>query len=542
MGLAFSVAAADSIDKCQPDHPCELSGGNPCHACVPRIELESRITNTKQQLVAMEKMFKEMLDQHRELRTITNRVHNPIILRAPPEIASYIFQLCIPHDLTGNDSFESLRNAVRGPLTLGAVCQDWRRIAWSTPQLWSTVSICLADWIGSSRIELIQEWLDRSKALPLSIYLYDSLDGALARAERSQPQDFEDYCSSITQVSNALNQHSHRWKDLDISIPSPYLALFSNVPQPSTTICSLKIWASDFFVRPAKFHMKNLSPSSVSLESITFKSVVINWSNVTWVDISTIQMEACYRLLKLAPRLKYCKFFNIIVPEYALERTSTIVHPFLEDFTFEQIEEELDFFFDCLAFPRLKRLAIETREGLPVNMLLSFLRRSSCDLKEFCIRHTDIAIPDLITFVQEIPSLVKLDINPCNANFSPHELFRLLALPSSIREAEGSVKRLSVDPHPLLPNLRSLRYTADGNNAMPWDLVPQVFGLIPELSNPGRRPLRSLHIHLSEDRPPYPGTNQLSKNVVRALRTLRKAGMDIKIVTQKLSKVVHIIF
>ncbi|KIM41408.1 hypothetical protein M413DRAFT_52928, partial [Hebeloma cylindrosporum] len=91
-------------------------------------------------------------------------------------IWSKIFSHCL------SDTSLPTVNFSEAPLLLTRVCRGWKSIAIKTPQLWSSVSVDIpsyemrnkrsADWsdIGvSSRKAMLNDWLDRSGELPLTI-------------------------------------------------------------------------------------------------------------------------------------------------------------------------------------------------------------------------------------------------------------------------------------------------------------------------------------------------------------------------------------
>ncbi len=60
----------------------------------------------------------------------------------PVELLSYIFALTAPsphtHGMTTDALFDV--DLARTPTRLSSVCRHWRRIAWETPTLWTTLS------------------------------------------------------------------------------------------------------------------------------------------------------------------------------------------------------------------------------------------------------------------------------------------------------------------------------------------------------------------------------------------------------------------
>lgn len=116
-----------------PQLPCVSMGGKPCSPCLQDMELQSQIE--EQSLSTQLEIKRHVLRMH------INANHDRFIHKLPLELACHIFVLTLPtyelKTLGGRDA----REANYATLSLGAVCRKWRQIAWSTPRLWSTLSI-----------------------------------------------------------------------------------------------------------------------------------------------------------------------------------------------------------------------------------------------------------------------------------------------------------------------------------------------------------------------------------------------------------------
>ena len=94
-------------------------------------------------------------------------------------------------------------------LILGAVCRKWRAIAWSSPQLWSSIFLSLSYKSFSSNLRIAQEWLSRSGQLPLSI-------SVSMRNCHSVSMD------DVLPMTYLLNKYAGRWHHLEF-LAIPYL-------------------------------------------------------------------------------------------------------------------------------------------------------------------------------------------------------------------------------------------------------------------------------------------------------------------------------
>ena len=81
----------------------------------------------------------------------------------PNEVLSEIFSWCCP---TPNDRFCA---PPMSPLTLSHVCQRWRKVAFSTPSLWTYTSLGAPRHDCESATELMLLWIANSKSCPLVV-------------------------------------------------------------------------------------------------------------------------------------------------------------------------------------------------------------------------------------------------------------------------------------------------------------------------------------------------------------------------------------
>ena len=62
----------------------------------------------------------------------------PLHIQLPPEVSSLIFIMALPQQNLEVPWVQDVIDKKFNPLFLGAVCQTWRQIAWTTPELWTT--------------------------------------------------------------------------------------------------------------------------------------------------------------------------------------------------------------------------------------------------------------------------------------------------------------------------------------------------------------------------------------------------------------------
>ncbi|KAF9066212.1 hypothetical protein BDP27DRAFT_1424102 [Rhodocollybia butyracea] len=137
----------------------------------------------------------------------------------PVELLSEIFPHCLPSMLTPLPSL-----IMEAPLVLLFVCQKWRAVAVSLPQLWSSLRISLPSSNHLFDGKLIQrrngitKWLNRSGSLPLSLSLvihHGERGGMYYTASPSQPEQ-ANLESDIFELIAFLMQSSSRFVNLTI--------------------------------------------------------------------------------------------------------------------------------------------------------------------------------------------------------------------------------------------------------------------------------------------------------------------------------------
>ncbi|KAF8961889.1 hypothetical protein BDZ97DRAFT_1921004 [Flammula alnicola] len=206
----------------------------------------------------------------------------PLIHRFPPEISSDIFQLCIPHEMSSDSR--------RAPVTLSSVCQKWRQIAHTTPQLWTTVFLSVGQHSNLSVPRWAQEWIDRSGQLPLSIGLFIE----------SEPN----YYTVNRDVIAVINRCSSRWRDLIYRGPFYSLSYLVGDSQGASQLQTLKLQVYTYDSDSARrFKLGDFKPTPTTLEitKLDLKSVVIEWNNITHMQLRCISIDDCWELFRITP-------------------------------------------------------------------------------------------------------------------------------------------------------------------------------------------------------------------------------------------------
>ncbi|KAJ7471530.1 hypothetical protein B0H11DRAFT_1371511 [Mycena galericulata] len=147
------------------------------------------------------------------------------VITLPVEITSQIFIHCLPDDPLDFNASESA-------VLLGSVCRQWRDIALSVPQLWSTWSLAIDGYTPLGRIRAsLKLWFARSKNHPLSIRLryMDSKGQDTSSADEMWWERASDRAPYILAI---ILEHHQRWKNIEFNIPVTFLENLTSPDSP----------------------------------------------------------------------------------------------------------------------------------------------------------------------------------------------------------------------------------------------------------------------------------------------------------------------
>ncbi|KDR85954.1 hypothetical protein GALMADRAFT_132571 [Galerina marginata CBS 339.88] len=502
-------------------------------------------------------ILERMLNQRRELKAEINHLHPSMIDRMPVEVAANIFEFYV-----GDRSFEVRFGRPPLALQLGAVCQTWRRIAWSTPQVWAFISMDLS--VRPERIseravqrymtleQLLSDWIARSGCSPLSIELYSRhcLDDRQA-----------EWILPIIRIVNSL---STRWKYLELRLPMSVLPrFFVNTGQFNTAslLEEIQIWNTTaiFDLTAASVSLRGTgpggggrvkpAPKKVDLGAVRVKSLDIEWNKVTSLSISILCMDEVFHVLRHSPSLVDCSITRLSYLSenghlgYIPDRNLPFVHHKLKQLLIKFHDPEPSSeFFSRVTLPYLEALSCDFKDyTLPTDIFVSFLRRSglpaeksvsagsmisnpgmhgpNTNLKALSLIHP--GFPEdpaaLISICNAVPALKELSLMPAtNDEDTSFDLF-YGALANDTASISDEVRQVAPgntvdstsledsnlnDPEALmlLPALETLTCTTH-NEDFPWEVIPRFFLPFNGRNPSCCRPLRTLKVCYMTDTP-----------------------------------------
>ncbi|KAF8953524.1 hypothetical protein BDZ97DRAFT_2082628 [Flammula alnicola] len=428
---------------------CKLSNGRPCPPCMSLLKIDQEIA--------------ELITKRRSIMSQVNQNHDPTIHRLPHELASHIFTLSIPMLMSHRKNYK--KSLLCAPLILGAVCQKWRQIAWSTPHLWTEISINLLPQKFPQRGQLAQEWLNRSGDLPLSIHLYHSDNS------KDLPKKLEPVFYPFIEI---LNQCSHRWYSLDLDLPSSLISRLGHDSGSIAILHKLRLEFSDSLRLGARrhvdgqFRLDNVlpCPQEVVLKCVPLNCVKIEWNNITHVEARGFRVDECIELLQCAPRMVRCEFREVWkAKERSTASKTIVVHPALQTLLFASRDEIVETIFQHVSCPSLTTLTYYAiSRPMPTDAITSFLIRSGCSLHFLHVFGEKEVFAQVLRATPELQHLVLDRPQASVLNF----FLQLLASPIPIQTKNPAGEG------PLLRNLQFFEY--HGLFTFSWEQMLALYG------------------------------------------------------------------
>ncbi|KAH9478310.1 hypothetical protein JR316_0008763 [Psilocybe cubensis] len=364
----------DSIPKC-------LS--RLCDACADLLALNEQIDAVQQQLDSL-------LRRRQEVKSRVNRQHDQLTNRLPLDIVAEIFHLVAGSvELPEEKEAWGIPNLfpTAGPLLLGVVCKCWRDITLGLPRLWATVCIEIGDL---SNIQPVEQWLQRSSKAPLDILV--SSDGCL---------DSKEY-TSIKKLWNLLRPHATRWNRFSFLGRWEYFYdLFHNLDsilQLDTleiSITGMETWD----LPPIKLE-RPLGPRNLFIDNVSLSQVPLQFANLTYLHMDTIQLGEILHIICHAPNLTKCIIGiqdEVIEPldsgmHYPLP-SGPIVHRSLK---FVEMDLDTEDLLVHLTLPSLETFECECYSSPEtLDKIAEFMARSAPTLNKFLFNASQGPLPPL---------------------------------------------------------------------------------------------------------------------------------------------------
>lgn len=450
----------------------------------------------------------------------------PPILCLPPEVISEVFIHCTPNNHRAgivssrvNDIQASpCADPFREPILLGNICRVFRDIAFSTPQLWSSITLTLHSCELSEELDRLKAWLARSKGCLLSIHIRcapDTFAGKDAWAENPPFQAME-----------AIFPYCKRWEEIYLSLP---MACFSHLNQMQGRMVMLRKMTlfrhgytplNEYSGLPIDAFFGSPKLEDVSLFGISPSSMTLPWSQLTGFRGYDLWEDEIMFVLNQSPHLLRCTF-RAYLGDRALSKPSSPLQHHLRSISMS----EHSGYTKYLTLPHLQKIKLKADDWCwnPRNMI-SLLTRSSCSLERLQLSVGFVSEEGLILCLSAIPTLKEFKL--ANLNDRVHSVF-----------TDKVIRRLTspgIGGPMLVPKLRSmdiftctLSFTPDLLVRMLWSRSRQ--GSSDEVSQPVGY-LRTFRLSTSS-----PAISSVRHEVWRLprMQNLEKEGMLIRIASAK---------
>lgn len=444
-----------------------------------------------------------LLEKRRNLFSERNCRLDPI-LRFPPEIASYIFECCLP--IRDETFFVCLdrHHDRRMPWLLRSICRGWRDIFSSTPQLWSTIILDLPKSDSNGLLaRFTQEWIDRSCSLPVTIWIH-------CRHIYPTPQLIDSWIPFF----DAINRCSGRWECLSLNVPDILLPYFQGDGQTPSRLKELRLYDKGYSNRCHGFFLRNAipHPEKVTIDTSPLSLIGIRWSHLKHVSIRQIGLSECLALFQLAPDMTYCHILSISsLTTDSPSSSEHIIHRSLKTLLLGNSDHILHI-LRRLTLPSLEELQAGTFWPKCDENLPAFVKRSSCPLTKLAIGGSSDGMKTLIQLAS-VPTLTDLTI------------YTLHLIPNFLQVvASRSIPELDIDE--FLPNLRRLAlHVLDAN--LSWSVIPHLFA--PQSEDQNCR-LKALVIDIScASDAQAQFRSSMNRDLAHKLQDLRRDGFDIRV-------------
>ncbi|KII84432.1 hypothetical protein PLICRDRAFT_365336 [Plicaturopsis crispa FD-325 SS-3] len=327
------------------------------------------------------------------------------IQRMPPEVLGEIFAFSLPAGRWIEPKIDE------APLLLCRVCRRWRNIAISTPSLWSSISITVAEHHSKPQLPLIQTWLSRSGHRPLSFSIYAPANAEIAGA-----------------ILEVYMPHIARWSAVALELLNsesmPRIPYGGAVALDTLDIQFGDIFSSLIYVAEVGGQLTNLFGRAPPIRDMIIRGhpalwnylIAVEWQRLEELEVeSELSLSQYIHLLRRCPHLVECTFHvgdstgsplpphNMITPH--LRHIEILSYSSLASL------------FDILTLPALESIIlrfptvpIEEAPTWCQGPFIACLQRSACKLTHFTLKSARISDADFLECLRHMPLLETLTV------------------------------------------------------------------------------------------------------------------------------------
>ncbi|KAJ7060933.1 hypothetical protein C8F01DRAFT_1025471 [Mycena amicta] len=319
------------------------------------------------------------------------------VLTLPNEVVSEIFIQYIPvypvsPPLLGDGS----------PTKLAQICRHWREIAHAIPMLWRAIELFSSYSLFNAsplQLDTAKTWLERSRALPLSIFMGSAV-----------PQDLRDG------ALDHLVAHRARWEYLTIIFPDDDDSRSRRcIEGAMPVLLALDLQYSERSMLDTTVGLVDVPRLHTAfLDCYEFLNIegLLPWAQLTKLFLDFVNTRTAATVLRETANLVHCRLNFSNETSWA---GNTILLPRLEtlivdsNFTPSEVTRSL---LLMLRTPVLKRLHIQDDFMLVVNehwSLASLIRAFGCKLERLCIPDAEKSLEEYRAALPQVAQIELVD-------------------------------------------------------------------------------------------------------------------------------------
>lgn len=335
--------------------------------------------------------------------------HSPPIDILPIELLIHIFTLvCYQPSRHWRESLDDEIDpnspSFAAPLFLGKICGSWRNIVWSTPPLWTLIDLVLPIAKHYLHAQLLEEWLGRSKDLPLTI--------TFRRDESTRAGNITGWGEQTLPLFHLISNEWQRWEYINLFIPHGYCTLrmgdFNSEEMP--------------FLRMAKLRGLQYPPgpnflsNAANLRELCFRGTQFPlltrpYLQLTRLIVTGLCLNDVMHIITHSPNLTTLHIVDGNVPFIAVsDQQQKLSLEYLTSLTMIR-SGLISPFLDTLNLPRLLHLCLEGNPNKPLKLdpLRTFFRYNGRLLQSLVL--AGFSEGRIAELTEHTPSLRKLTLH-----------------------------------------------------------------------------------------------------------------------------------
>lgn len=294
------------------------------------------------------------------------------------------------------------------PILLGNICRVLRDIAFSTPQLWSSLTLTLHFNRLQEELERLNVWLARSRDCLVHIRLRcasDSFSGQDLWADNPPLSAVE-----------AIARHCQRWEDVYLVLPMACLSHLNQIRGRVPVLRKLTLFRHghspllEHLGLPIDAFADSPRLEDVSLFGISLSSITLPWDQLVGFRGYDLWEDEIMSILKQSPHLLRCTF-RAYLGDRVLSYPALPLQHHLHSLSIS----EHSGYTKYLTLPTLQKIKLKADDWCwnPRNMI-SLLTRSHCSLERLQLSVGFVSEEGLLFCLSAIPTLKEFKLTNLN--------------------------------------------------------------------------------------------------------------------------------